>query len=492
MAPGVNITSTGLANGTAGGLQGTSFASPHAAGCAALLIQAKVATTPDEIEAFLKSSPVEVTDPKNGLTFPRIDCSPAVDVYLLVDLSGSFGDDLPVFKAQAPTIISTLKESFPNIRFGLGSFEDYPIPPFGDAGSGDVAYRRNIDLTFDTPAVEAVISGLFTRFGDDTPQSQLPALFQAATGEGQDLSGVGFPGASIPPGQQANFRTADAKLFLLWTDASFHQPGDPGAIPYPGPSFGETVDAILALDPPQVIGISSGGGGLADLEAIAAATNAFAPPGGVDCDGDGQVDLLEGDPRVCTIAFSGQGISEAIIALVEAATIPEPTPGLTALSPAKVWVGLKNSDAVGLRLDLKAEVFLDDTKIGEGQLNNVSSGSSGFNNAKLNTIPLTLFAPVEVPEDAILEITVSVRRTCFGGGHNSGTPRLWYNDSQANSRFGATIEDTTSDFFLRDGFALATTPGPGPKKTIDVPVDNKAPCPDRPFKPFGTWSIVLP
>ena len=32
---------------------------------------------------------------------------------------------------------------------------------------------------------------------------------------------------------------------------------------------------------------------------------------------------------------------------------------LTALSPAKLWVGLKNSDAVGLRLDLIAEVFID-------------------------------------------------------------------------------------------------------------------------------------
>ena len=165
---------------------------------------------------------------------------------------------------------------------------------------------------------------------------------------------------------------------------------------------------------------------------------------------------------------------------------------LTSLSPAEVWVGLKNSDAVGLRLDLKAEVFLNGSKIGQGELNNVASGSSGFNNAKLNTIPLTFTAPVEVPANASLKITVSVRRTCFGGGHASGTPRLWFNDSQANSRFGATIADTTSDFFLRDGFALATTPGPGPKKTIDVGVGSNASCPTRPFTPFGSWSLTLP
>jgi hypothetical protein len=147
----------------------------------------------------------------------------------------------------------------------------------------------------------------------------LAALFQAATGAGQDLSGVGFPGASIPPGQQANFRAGATKLFLLWTDAPFHQPGDPGAIPYPGPSAATTVDAILALDPPKVIGISSGGGGIADLQAIALATGGVAPTGGVDCDGDGVVDILEGEALVCSISFSGAGISEAIIALVEAA-----------------------------------------------------------------------------------------------------------------------------------------------------------------------------
>lgn len=79
LAPGVSITTTGLDNGTAV-VTGTSFASPHAAGCAALLIDAGVATSPDAIESRLKISPVMLTDPKNGLTFPRIDCFNPSDV----------------------------------------------------------------------------------------------------------------------------------------------------------------------------------------------------------------------------------------------------------------------------------------------------------------------------------------------------------------------------------------------------------------------------
>ena len=243
-----------------------------------------------------------------------------LDVYFMVDLSGSFSDDLPGFKVQAPSIIATLKASHPNIRFGLGKFEDYPIVPFGDSVCGDKAYERLVDLTFDTDTVLNTIAGLFTRCGSDQPQSQLVALFQAATGAGQDLAGQRFPAASIPPGQQANFREGATKLILLWTDAAFHGAGDPGAIPYPGPSFQETINALLALDPPLVIGISPGGGGSTELKNIAAATGTFAPPGGVDCNGDRIIDIPEGEPLVCNMATTGAGIGEAIITLVDGVT----------------------------------------------------------------------------------------------------------------------------------------------------------------------------
>lgn len=273
-----------------------------------------------------KPSPINTTSgflplvDGNSYTSANGGISSPVDVYLLVDLTSSFADDLPLFKTQAPQIINTLKASNSDIRFGLGKFEDYPISPFGSAASGDKAYERLIDLTANSNQVINAINGLFTRYGDDYPESQLAALYQAATGAGQNLSGVGFPNASIPAGQQANFRTGAVKLFLLWTDAPFHLPGDPGVIPYPGPSFNDTVNAILALDPPKVIGISSGGGGTADLARIATATDALAPTGGIDCDANGSVDISAGQPLVCGIAATGVGIGNAVTALVDAAT----------------------------------------------------------------------------------------------------------------------------------------------------------------------------
>jgi hypothetical protein len=246
----------------------------------------------------------------------------AVDVYFIVDLSGSFFDDLPNFKTQAPTIMATLTSLNANTQFGLGKLEDYPISPFGNAAAGDKAYERVADLSFNTAALSATIASLITRDGSDLPQSQLAALLQAATGAGQDLSGLGFPVASIPAGQQANFRSGATKVFLLWTDASFHRPGDAGSIPYPGPSFTDVANAMLALDPGKVIGISSGTDGLADLQQIAAATGTFAPPEGVDCNSDGVIDVPGGQPLVCAIGPSGEGVSEAIIATIAAFTGP--------------------------------------------------------------------------------------------------------------------------------------------------------------------------
>ena len=158
---------------------------------------------------------------------------------------------------------------------------------------------------------------------------------------------------------------------------------------------------------------------------------------------------------------------------------------LNALSPAKVWIGLKNSDDVGTNFDLMAEVFRNGVSVGPaGQINNVSGGSSGFNHAILRTINLALASAGTDPicSGDTLSIKLSVRAGATG--HVSGTARLWYNDNQADSRFDVTIGSTTTNLYLLDGFLLGTAPGLG-KKTIDVTVSRNG---GNPFKPFGTWT----
>lgn len=233
-----------------------------------------------------------------------------LDVYFLMDLTEGFGGEVAVFAATAPTtLIPALLGLNPNTRFGLGGFQDYPYDPYGSPT--DKPYKRVVDLTFDTMALLNGVLALTVGGGGDQPESQLPALYQTATGVGD--------GPHILPGQQANFRGEATKLIVLWTDAPFHRiyGNIPRADP---PSFAKTANAIDALGFAKVIGVSSGGGGLVDLQDIAQATGSLAPASGVDCEDDGIIDVHAGAPLVCIVGANGEGISHAIIALIDGLT----------------------------------------------------------------------------------------------------------------------------------------------------------------------------
>jgi outer membrane lipoprotein-sorting protein len=163
-------------------------------------------------------------------------------------------------------------------------------------------------------------------------------------------------------------------------------------------------------------------------------------------------------------------------------------PELTAFGPAQIWVGLKNSDDVGTKFDLLAEVFRNGDLIGSGQLNDVPGGSSGFNNASLRVINLALPQATGVGPGDTLSLRLSVR-IAASSGHVSGTARLWFNDSAANSRFAGTIESITNNYFLQNSFILGSSAGPGPRKTVDVLVNRNQG--GNPFKTFGTWSMTF-
>ena len=79
VAPGAPITTSSLSGGTSS-FWGTSQASPTAAGVAALMLEANPDLTPAQIASRLKLSGGKVTDPRNGLSFTRIDALNAVQL----------------------------------------------------------------------------------------------------------------------------------------------------------------------------------------------------------------------------------------------------------------------------------------------------------------------------------------------------------------------------------------------------------------------------
>ena len=105
VAPGLAITASGLGGGTST-YNGTSQASPHVAGCAALLLAADVASTPDELEvSFENTATVTITDLDNGRAFPRLDCYDA-------SFSTASEDDRPLGPLE-------LSAPYPNPARGL-------------------------------------------------------------------------------------------------------------------------------------------------------------------------------------------------------------------------------------------------------------------------------------------------------------------------------------------------------------------------------------
>ena len=78
LAPGALTTSSGPGGGTLTE-GGTSQATPHVAGAAAVLLQARPSLTPSEIIAVLSQTGVPITDRKNGLAVPRINLRSALD-----------------------------------------------------------------------------------------------------------------------------------------------------------------------------------------------------------------------------------------------------------------------------------------------------------------------------------------------------------------------------------------------------------------------------
>lgn len=134
-----------------------------------------------------------------------------VDLYLLLDASGSFYDDLPAIRATLQDLISQAAQGKlkGRVRLGLGSFIDKPIASYPSI----YTYRHHQNLTEDFAAVLRALRGVQIMENYDEPEAQLEAMLEAAGRAGQ----IGFDPAA-------------ERLMVVITDAEYHRAGD-----YPAP-----------------------------------------------------------------------------------------------------------------------------------------------------------------------------------------------------------------------------------------------------------------
>ena len=79
VAPALLLDTSAVGGGTEPGWWGTSFSAPLVTGCIALMRESAPVATAQELRDALLASPTEITDPRNELTYPVLDCADAVD-----------------------------------------------------------------------------------------------------------------------------------------------------------------------------------------------------------------------------------------------------------------------------------------------------------------------------------------------------------------------------------------------------------------------------
>lgn len=152
VAPGASICYPLIGGGVNCGGGGTSHSTPLAAACAALLAQKSPSVTPLSVEAALRSSPSRVVDPKNGLSFPRLDCAAALAALPVCDDGeDNDGDGLTDFPAD------------PGCSSALAPAED---PACDDGADND------LDGGIDFAGLDLDGDGDFTDPGESPPDPQ--------------------------------------------------------------------------------------------------------------------------------------------------------------------------------------------------------------------------------------------------------------------------------------------------------------------------------
>jgi serine-aspartate repeat-containing protein C/D/E len=348
--------------------------------------------TPTSITTSLAEGQVEHDNV--SLTLPGTgSISNMVDVFLLFDDTGSFTANSPIVRAAFPQIISSLQAAMPTVDFGfgVGRFEEYANFA-GEFATGRPFILNQPIVDQSTPGFSLAIQSALDRtapgYGGDTPETDIEALYQLATGRGFDGNNNGTTSDSGAAG-------------LVSTQLT---PGASGDVP----AFASfTVDPIGNVLP--AAGPVGGAGfrpGALPIVLLATDTGfAFQPTGATTITGINGLTLpmsaLTQTSRPTTPFGSGANIQDTITAL-------------NALGALVIGLGTNGAATVDPRQDLEAIAKLTGainrslTTIPNGTLTPIAPGdpfyfqiSSGFGASVANGV-------VNAIENGALNVAVNI------------------------------------------------------------------------------------
>jgi hypothetical protein len=150
------------------------------------------------------------------------------DVFFNVDTTGSMGGEIANLKSGLNTIISetTSRVSYP--AFGVASWEDWPVNPYGSSAFADRPFTLLQGVTTDTAAITTGVNALATGDGNDFPEAGYESLYQVGNGSGVFGTGGNF-GPFTTAGRigGARFRPGALPIVFHITDALSHDASIP-------------------------------------------------------------------------------------------------------------------------------------------------------------------------------------------------------------------------------------------------------------------------
>jgi len=310
------IASIDLHPGGGGGLTGDDLGAdpavrfppaPQACPDAAVFSPPDVRTSRSSLSPARATLPVENGVARHGLSLDLAGDAAALDLFIVLDTSDSMKPAATGLVCGLEELVTGLADDGVDVQVGLAEF--------WDAAPG-TRYQRLVDLAPPGQDLQRALRSVTTRGGEEAHRT---ALHQAVTGEGLTINGV----EHVAPDQGATFRDGTLRVLLHITDEPWdaRTPGEPtpfAVIEAMNAAGAKHVglqvvhrDGRVAAGGDRVEGIEQQALLRLQLDQFSEGTGAVAPTGGLDCDGDGEPDLRQGEPLVCVGQSSGGTISTA-------------------------------------------------------------------------------------------------------------------------------------------------------------------------------------